>query len=109
MKKISKKDFSITTRGIEIIQNISIFQLVVTTVIGIVAFIVSLDISTMFAIGVLFGTLLLILPAIIIICLINMIIDYMHNIEEQSKIQSNIDITSRKILEELQIINSYNC
>ena len=109
MKKILKKDFCISTKGIEIIQNIAIFGLAVNGCIGVLAFIGSLDFSVYIAVGIVLGVLIISLPLIITICLSNMIIGYMYNVEQQSKIQSNIDTTNRKILEELQVMNSYNC
>ena len=109
MKKVIKKDFTISTSGLGILQTfmyINIGLIAILVIAGLFYELTVLD-NLASAIATIIVGFIIALPSIIVCCLIQMFIDYMYNIEQQSKIQSNLDVTTRKILDALEIMNSY--
>ena len=109
MKRIVKKDFSISTKGLEDIDFICLANIILIYVGAFILILakIKLGFSIDFIIETVIGAYVLSIPFIIVKKLVYMLFDYMYNIEQQSRMQFNIDVTSRKILEEIQIINSY--
>ena len=109
VKNTQRKDFGISTRGLDILQTImyiNIALIIILVIFGCFS-ILKVTGNILSPISVILVGMIISLPSVIICCLINMFIDYMYNVEQQSKMQYNLDITSRKILEEIQIFNSY--
>ena len=104
-----KKDFNISTGGLGAIKTFISIYIVMIVVICAAAVVgmVMIDKSTAipFVIGLGF---FIALPAIIFCSLITMLIDYMYNIQEQSKILADTNIITKKILKELEVTNSFN-
>lgn len=104
-----KKDFNISTGGLGAIKtfiSIYIVMIVVICAAAVVGEIMSgMGIIILLTIAIGF---FIVLPAIIFCSLITMLIDYMYNIQEQSKILADTNIITKKILKELEVTNSFN-
>lgn len=110
MKKNARNDFNITTKGLDILQTFiycNIF-IIVLLVIGFSCYAITSNTNLMSIIPVILIGFVVALPSIILLCLIQMFIDYMYNIQEQSKMINSLEVTSKNILKEIQVINSYS-